>query len=288
MRKFIALLIAVLLISAMPVSAASTYNVKTTRKRQYPRTITVKTDGVEKKYKLYDQNGFSSSYLSQRGCAHTAAAIVMSAYGKSYTPYNIHYGSSGQKCSERYALKKLKKRVAVTGQSLSIFSISKILRIHYGSSGQKCSERYALKKLKKRVAVTGQSLSIFSISKILRNAGIKNRAVYKYNENTAIREITANLEKGRPVIVMCHRKRVKGVKLANSYHMLVLAGIDKKGNVIALNPAGGTVNTSHCTGRFKLTVKQIVRRHMWSCRRSKYKSFYFNGADNYGGYILIK
>lgn len=248
MRKFIALLIVALLIGSTPVSAAATYNVKTTGKRQYPRTITVKTDGVKKKYKLYDQNGFGSSYLSQRGCAHTAAAIVMSAYGKSYTPYNIHYGSSRQKCSERYALKKLKKRVAVTGQSLSIFSISKILK----------------------------------------NAGIKNRAVYKYNENKAIREITNNLERGRPVIVMCHRKRVKGVKLANSYHMITLAGIDKKGNVIALNPAGGTVNTSHCTGKFKLTVKQIVRRHMWSCRGNEYSSFYFNGADNYGGYIIIK
>lgn len=248
MRKFITLLVTVLMIGSMPVSAASTYSVKTTGKRQYPRTITVKTDGVKKKYKLYDQNGFGSRYLSQRGCAHTAAAIVMSAYGKSYTPYDIHYGSATKKCSERYALKKLKKRVAVTGQSLSIFSISKILK----------------------------------------NAGIKNRAVYKYKEKQAITEITRNLERGRPVIVMCHRKRVKGVKLANSYHMIVLAGIDKKGNVIALNPAGGTVNTSHCTGRFKLTVKQIVRRHMWSCRRSKYKSFYFNGADNYGGYILIK
>lgn len=247
MRKFIALLIAVLLIGSMPVNAASTYNVKTTGKRQYPRTITVKTDGAKKKYKLYDQNGFGSGYLSQRGCAHTAAAIVMSAYGKSYTPYNIHYGSSRQKCSERYALKKLKKRVAVTGQSLSIFSISKILK----------------------------------------NAGIKNHAIYKYNENKAIREITNNLERGHPVIVMCHRKRVKGVKLANSYHMIALAGIEKKGNVIALNPAGGTVNTSHCTGKFKLTVKQIVRRHMWSCRGNEYGSFYFNGAKNYGGYIII-
>ena len=137
------------------------------------------------------------------------------------------------------------------------------------------------------MAVTGQSLSIFSISKILKNAGIKNRAVYKYKEKQAITEITRNLERGRPVIVMCHRKRVKGVKLANSYHMIVLAGIDKKGNVIALNPAGGTVNTSHCTGKFKLSVKQIVQRHMWSCRANEYRSFYFNGTDNYGGYIII-
>lgn len=247
MRKFVTMLIVALLICTMPVSAASTYTVKSTCKKQYPHTITVKTNGTKKRYKLYDQNGFNSSYLSQRGCAHSAAAIVMSAYGKSYTPYDIHYGSINKKCSERYALKKLGKRVAVTGQSLSVFSISKILK----------------------------------------NAGIKNHAVYKYNENKAIREITKNLEKGRPVIVMCHRKKVKGVKLANSYHMIVLAGIDKKGDVIALNPAGGTVNISHCTGKFKLKVKQLVRRHMWSCRGNEYSSFYFNGANNYGGYIII-
>lgn len=248
MKRFIAILCAMLMLcAALPSSAASTYTVKSTGKRQYPRVITVRTGGAKKTYKLYNQKGFSSTYLSKRGCAHTAAAIIMSAYGKNYTPRDIHYGSASKRCSERYVLKKLKKRVAVTGQSLSIYSISKILS----------------------------------------NAGIKNRAVYKYSDKKAIREITNNLERGRPVIVMCHRKKVSGVKLANSYHMIVLAGIDKKGNVIALNPAGGTVNTSHSTGKFKLTVSQIVRRHMWSCSGSGYKSFYFNGAKNYGGYILI-
>lgn len=248
MKRFLALLLAALMICSATASAASTYKVKTTGNRKYPRTVTVKTNGIKKKYKVYDQTGFGSAYLSQRGCAHSAAAIVMSTYGKKYTPYDIHYGSVNKKCSERHALKKLDKRVAVTGQSLSIFSISKILK----------------------------------------NSGIKNRAVYKYKEQTAVREITANLEAGRPVIIMCHRKKVKGVKLANSYHMLVLAGIDKKGNAIVLNPALGLVNKSHCTGKFKLTVKQLVKRHMWSCTGKKYKSFYFNGAANYGGYILIK
>lgn len=247
MKKIIALLIAALLVCASTSGAESTYKVKNTGKRKYPRIITVNTNGQKKKYKAYDQTGFNSAYLSQRGCAHTAAAIIMSAYNKPYTPYDIHYGSVNKKCSERYALKK---------------------------NG-------------KRAAVTGQSLSIFSISKILKNAGIKNHPVYKYKEKKAVKEITNNLERGQPVIVMCHRKKVKGVKLANSYHMIVLAGIDKKGNVIAINPAGGTVDRSHCTGDFKLTVKQIVHRHMWSCKGNKYKNFYFNGSDNYGGYIII-
>lgn len=127
----------------------------------------------------------------------------------------------------------------------------------------------------------------YSISQILKNAGIKNHAVYKFTNAKATKEITANLQAGRPVIIMCSRKKVNGIKLANSYHMLVLAGIGKKGNAIVLNPANGSVNRSHCTGAFKLTVSKLVKNHMWSCTGSKYKSFYFNGAENYGGYIVI-
>ena len=247
MKKIIAIFLAALLCFPMSVNAATSYKIKETGNKRYPKVVTVNTNGTQKKYKVYNQSGFNSSYLMQRGCAHSSAAIVMSAYGKKYTPYDIHYGSTNKKCSEKHALKKLNKRVAITGQSLSIYSISAILK----------------------------------------NSGIKNRPVYKFNKKTAIKEITNNLESGKPVIIMCHRKKVKGVKLANSYHMLVLIGIDKKGNAIVLNPAGGTVNQSHCTGKFKLSVKQLVERHMWSCTGKHYKSFYFNGSQNYGGYILI-
>lgn len=248
-RKVIFLFLAVLLMFCMVVNGAAAASYKTSRtgKRSYPRTVAVKSGNDLKKYRLYNQNGFGNRYLSNRGCAHTAAAIVMSAYGKTYTP----------------------------------------LQIHVGPVRQKCSERYALKKLKQRVAVTGQSLSVFSISQILNNVEIRNHPVYRYSNASAIQEITENLQAGRPVLIMCNRKKVKGVKLANSYHFLVLAGIDNHGNAIALNPAGGTVNRSHCTGNFKLTVKQIVERHMWSCTGKRYKSFYFSGAENYGGYIVI-
>lgn len=225
----------------------SQYIVKKTGNKKYPNIVYIYTKSGYKTYKVYNQTGFSSSYINNRGCSHSAACIVMSAYGKNYTPMDTHLGSVNLKCSERYALKKLGKKVAVTGYSMSVFSISQILN----------------------------------------NTGIKCHPVYKYNNSSAIKEITANLEEGRPVLIMCHRKTVNGVKLAKSYHFIVLIGIDTKGYAIALNPAGGTVNQSHCTGAFKLSVENLVKNHMWSCTGSAYKSFYFNGAKNYGGYIII-
>ena len=227
--------------------SVSNYKVIPTGNRRYPNKVKVQTHSGNKTYKVYNQVGFGSSYLTQRGCSHSSAAIVMSAYGKDYTPYDIHYGSVNKKCSERHALKRLDKRVAVTGQSLSVYSISKILK----------------------------------------NSGIKNHPVYHFTRKSATREIENNLRQGKPVLIICHRKKVNGIKLANSYHFLVLVGIDPDGNAIVLNAAGGTVNTSQSTGKYKLPVKTLVKNHMWSCTGKKYKSFYFNGSENYGGYIVI-
>lgn len=225
------------------------YVVKSTGNSKYPRTVTIHTGGSSyKTYRVYNQVGFGNSYLANRGCSHSSAAIVMSAYGLKYTPYNIHYGNVKTKCSQRYALKKM---------------------------GQKA------------VAPDNRSLSVYSLSKILNNVGIANHPVYKYTTSAAVTEITNNLNAGRPVIVITHRQKVQGVKLANSYHFLVVIGIDRYGKAIVLNPAGGTVNRSQCTGNYKLTVEQLVKNHMWSCTGNDYKSFYFNGAKNYGGYIVI-
>ncbi len=225
----------------------SNYSVTRTGNKKYPNKVTVYAGGRYRTYKVYNQTGFGSSYLKQRGCSHSSAAMVMSAYGKNYTPTDIHSGS-------------VKK---------------------------KCSERYALKKLRKRPTVSGKSLSIYSISQILNNSGIKCHPVYKFSKRKAISEITSNLKRGKPVLIMTSRKRVKGVQLARSYHFLVLVGIDQNGDAIVLNSGGGVVNKSHITGKFKLSIEEIVQRHMWSCTGNKYKSFYFNGSKNYGGYIVI-
>ena len=226
----------------------SNYTVKKTGKRRYPNIVTINTPTGKKTYKAYSQVGFGSSYLCNRGCSHTAAAIVMSAYGKNYTPLDIHNGSVNKKCSERYAKRKLHMKVSVSNN---------------------------------------KSLSVYSVSQILKNVGINNHPVFKYSNNSAIEEITNNLKAGRPVLIITHRKKVKGIKLANSYHFLVLIGIDGDGKAIVINPVGGVVNRSQCTGAYKIPVSQIVKNHMWSCTGKGYKNFHFNGTKNYGGYIVI-
>lgn len=158
------------------------------------------------------------------------------------------------------------------------------LEIHYGNEALTCSERYSGGS-----PSDNRSLSIYSIAKILNSVGIESRPVYTFKDNEAIQDIATALEDNRPVIVICNRKQSKdGVKLAKSYHFMVLVGIDDRGNVIAINPANGKINESHCTGAFHITVQQLVKDHMWSCTGTGYESFYFNGTENYGGYVVVE
>lgn len=158
------------------------------------------------------------------------------------------------------------------------------LEIHYGDEALTCSERHS------GGSPSGnRSLSVYSVAKILNAVEIKARPVYTFNDAEAIEDITSALKDNRPVIVMCNRKQSKdGVRLAKSYHFIVLVGIDDHGNVVAINPANGKVNKSHCTGSFNITVEQLVKDHMWSCTDTEYESFYFNGTENYGGYVVVE
>lgn len=158
------------------------------------------------------------------------------------------------------------------------------LEIHYGDEALTCSERYSGGS-----PSDNRSLSVYSVAKILNAVGIKSHPVYIFNDAEAIEDITSALKHNRPVIVMCNRKQSKdGVRLAKSYHFIVLVGIDDSGNIVAINPANGKVNESHCTGPFNITVKQLVKDHMWSCAGTGYESFYFNGVENYGGYVVVE
>lgn len=158
------------------------------------------------------------------------------------------------------------------------------LEIHYGDEALTCSERHSGGS-----PSDNRSLSIYSVAKILNAVGIKARPVYTFSSINAVKDITATLKDKRPVIVMCNRKLSdEGVKLAKSYHFIVLIGIDDYGNVIAINPANGKINESHCTGPFGITVDQLVKDHMWSCTSTGYESFYFNETENYGGYVVVE
>ena len=224
------------------------YYITKTNKKEYPNIITIYTNGKPKTYTVYNQKGYSDSWIKNRGCSASAVAIITSAYGQKQTPKDIHYGTVDKQYSERYALKKLKKNVAINNN---------------------------------------KSLTFYFLNQILNNSGVKSHAVYKYNKSKAIKEITANLKNGKPVIIICHNKKVNGNRLATYIHFLVLAGIDSNGKAIVLDPNGGGVNKSPHTGAFSLTVSQIVNRHMFSCTGNDYLQLYYKKTKNMGGYILI-
>lgn len=224
------------------------YVIRKTGNNEYPNKITVyRNNGSSKTYTIYNQKGYDNTWVKNRGCSACAIATVASAYGQTQSPMDIHYGTSNRPYSERYALAKLGKDVKINNKSLTIYSLTQMLH----------------------------------------NTGIKCHAVYKYSNSSAIKEITANLKSGRPVIIIAHNKTVNGNRLATYIHFLVVVGIDSDGKAIVLNPAGGTVNKSHFTGSFKLTVSQLVKRHMFSCTGNNYKQFYYKHKKNAGGYIVI-
>lgn len=226
----------------------SNYTIKSLKNKKTPNKVTIQTVNGNKTYTVYNQVGYSSAYLNRRGCSFCAISTVCSAYGKNISPLSIHTASVNKKYSERYAIKTTKSKTSVSNN---------------------------------------RSLSVYSVSAILNNIGIKNHAVYKFTLNNAEKEITENLENGKPVVVICHNKKVNGIKLANSYHFIVLIGLDKDGNCIVLNPAGGSVNKSQCTGEYHIPVRTLIKNHMWSCTGNKYKSFNFYERKSYGGYIVM-
>lgn len=211
------------------------------------RKVQVGTSNGTRTYYTYRQNEYGT-YYAQNGCVTTAVSIAASAYGKKYTPVQIHTGNANQKYSERYALKKMKASASLYGRA---------------------------------------ALSVATASQILTDMGIQNKAVYTFKANKAVKEIKEHLKSGNPVIVKTNNRMYNGVRLANGHHALVLIGIDEDGYGIFINPVKGAVNYSHSTGRtFKIKIETLVKYHM-SSPVGNYKTPYVTSLNAAGGYILV-
>ncbi len=227
------------------------YTVQDTEKAAYPKLVTVyygKNNNKTRTYKVYNKLASKMGAIRARGCSHSAIATVLSAYGSDVTPEMIHGGSVKKKYSERYAWYKTERR---------------------SSEGQK-------------------PLAIRAVSEILKNNGIANKVVYKFSDKKAIKDIKANLKKGRPVIALINGKGTGKVSFSNWFHYVTLAGLDEAGNVIVLDSIGGLVNETKKTGEFTMPVETFVKKLMKSCRGNRYKGFYHKDGRSYGGYVLVK
>lgn len=198
-------------------------------------------------YTLYGQYYYGSWYKNY-GCVTTAVSIAASAFGKNYTPKQIHEGSATAAYSERYAVSKMGASAALYGYT---------------------------------------AISVRLASQILTDMGIPNTPVYSYTNSAAIKQITEHLAQGKPVIVKANNTKYGGVQIANAHHSMVLVGIDEKGNGIFIEPFNGSLNYAHGNGTyFSRTVTSFVKNHMTSATGNVYVP-YVTSLAAAGGYILV-
>lgn len=205
-------------------------------------------DGERRSYRRYAQM-LRSGYLRSTGCVQVAVAIIASAFGKNYTPEQIHSGSSSAVYSELYALKKMH---AYSG-------------IRYG-----------------RLAIT-----IATASQILKDMGIPNKPVYTVSPSAAAKALEKHVKSGKPALLKANNRYADGVSVAVQHHAIVLAGIDEDGNGIFIEPWNAAVNYAHGNRRyFKMSIQRFVMNHMFHTRQSRQGAFISTYSDQ-GGYILV-
>lgn len=150
-------------------------------------------------------------------------------------------------------------------------------------------ERPAVRQLKGSTWLYERAaISLATASQILKNMGIKNKFVSSFTTESAVKEITANLEKGIPVLIKCHNKKVHGIAMANAHHAIVLTGLDKNGKVVLINPLHGKENKSKYGQTIHLTVEQLISWFMKAPGKRAEKTTYVTSLSLAGGYILMK
>ncbi len=160
---------------------------------------TITTPEDSKTYTAYSQYSYGF-YYSAFGCVTTAVSIVASAYGKYYTPVQIHTGPANAPYSERYAVTKLGK--------------VRQLNSCYGAA----------------------AISVRTAAHILANMGIRCRPYYNFDRATALEQIRAHLKKGKPAIIKANNNTYNGIRLANVHHAQVLVGLTDDDRAILINP----------------------------------------------------
>ncbi len=207
------------------------------------RKLTVTTPEDTKSYIAYSQLDYGNGYYRDCGCMVTAVSIAASGFGKYYSPVKIHTGPANARYSERYAVTALGK-------------------------ADEMNARYGRK-----------TISLRTGAHILKNMGISCKPVYTFDKATALKEIRAHLQKGKPVIIKANNNTHNGIRLANVHHALVIVGLDSNDHAIIINPGSPTYRTS-------ITLSTLVNYHMTPAS-GDYSTAYVTGKSMTGGYILI-
>lgn len=144
----------------------------------------------------------------------------------------------------------------------------------------------------KRPMLLQMPVTLCGISKILKAEGIVNRYVKSFEDDAAVKEITAHLLKGKPVMIETSRKKREGGKIvarndkkyAGTNHTQVLLGVTREGKVIYADSAGRPWAGSR--QRLKETELSDMINYMFP-QQVKSEANYYIGRKRTGGYILI-
>lgn len=187
-------------------------------------------------------------YPGPQSCVVDAVAFAVSGFGKKQTPFQLHYGSASKKGSEKHALKKLK-----------------------------LSTRYW--------NIT--SISVCVAAQMIRDMGIPAKAVYSFKTASAVKEISAHLKAGKPVILKCNSDNHAGHWIAQGHHTIVLLGLDPDGTVVFYDAMYNKLNFAHGSGTtIRETLSTLISKHTTPCK-GKTRVPFVTSLQGAGGYILL-
>lgn len=144
-----------------------------------------------------------------------------------------------------------------------------------------------------KVMARQMPVSLYGISVILKNEGITCSYIGKFEDETAMHQISGHLYKGKPVIIETSRIRRKGRwitsfsdrKYAGSYHTMILLGIDEDGQAVFTDSA--TRAWAGQQQRLKRAKLSELMTYMFPQKNVRDTHVYFSRRRNTGGYILL-
>lgn len=199
--------------------------------------------------------GCYSEYMTRHGCACCSLTTLLAAF------------------AETYRTLRPEETIAVVEKS--------------------CFGEMIWKKNYSRPMALQMPVSLYGISRILTECKVTHQYVGHFVDETALLQIHAHLQTGRPVVVETSRMKRKNGRIvkwfdkrfAGSYHTMILLGEDEEGQVFFTDSA--TRAWSGQWQRLKKAALPELLSYMFPQKNTDDTHVYFSKRKNTGGYILM-
>ena len=225
------------------------------------------------------------TYLGPSSTTEATASVFIKSTNDKIYKYNIYKQNASYETYETYmafhgcSACALTTLLNATVPELADHTPDKIIsEVQKSVFGEEVFNKNFNKKMKNQMPVT-----MYGITQILDEYKIEHKFVYKFDNNSAITEITEHLKTGNPVMITLRRKN-GNTKWAGTVHTLLLIGLDPDGNAIVCDSANKLWSGINQRVKFG-SVEELVK-FMWSSNELS-TSAYYDGRKGTSGYILI-